>query len=64
MSVAGFPNYWTTTGPKTGVGTTSQVFMIEQSTRYILDCIKLSLEKDGALMDVKSEAMAKYNREI
>ncbi len=60
--VAGMPNLWLTTGPNTGVGTTSVVFMIEQELRYIIECIRKAGE-DG-LIAVSDEASGRYNRTI
>ncbi len=61
-TIAGFPNYYMTTGPNTGVGTTSVVYMAEHSIRWILDCI----ETAGAdkLLSVRPEAQKRYNEEI
>ena len=60
--VAGMPNLWFTTGPNTGVGTTSVVFMIEQELRYIIECIRKA-GSDG-LIAVSDDASKRYNREI
>ena len=55
----GFPNYFMTTGPNTGVGTASVVYMIEQSMGWIMKCIR----KAGAnkVVSVTPEATAAYN---
>ena len=62
VMVPGFPNYFMVTGPNTGVGTTSVVFMIEQSVGWILKCIR----KAGAdrIVSVTGEATRDYNRKI
>ncbi len=60
--VPGFPNYFTVTGPNTGVGTTSMVHMIEQSVGWIMKCIDLAGE-DG-LVSVTQEACDAYNRRV
>lgn len=57
--VPGFPNLWWTTGPNTGVGTTSVVFMIEQEVRYILRHIRRAGR--GSLLAVKEAACRAYN---
>ena len=59
--VAGFPNYHFVTGPNTGVGSTSVIFMIEQSANLIMNCIKAG--KDG-LIAPREEAMQAYDAEI
>ena len=60
--VAGFPNYHFVTGPNTGVGSTSLIFMIEQSARLIVSCIRAA-GKNG-LIAPTAEAMQAYNDEI
>jgi cation diffusion facilitator CzcD-associated flavoprotein CzcO len=60
--VAGFPNYHFVTGPNTGVGSTSVIFMIEQSANMIINCIRAA-GKDG-LIAPKQEAMRAYDAEI
>ena len=59
--VAGYPNYYLATGPNTGVGTTSVVYMIEQQMKLIVPMIKASRDR---LISVKQEAQDKYNRDI
>lgn len=60
--VPGFPNFYLTTGPNTGVGTTSVVFMIEAQLRLILQAI----ERVGSrgLIQVREEAHRRYNADI
>ncbi len=60
--IPGMPNFYMTTGPNTGVGTTSVVFMIEAQLELILQAI----EAAGAdhLIEVTEEAHDRYNREI
>ncbi len=60
--VAGFPNYHFVTGPNTGVGSTSVIFMIEQSANLIMQCIEAA-GRDG-LIAPTSRAMQAYDREI
>jgi len=60
--IAGFPNYYMVTGPNTGVGTTSVVFMIEQSVNYILRLIERA--GDRGLIEVRAEVQASYNRRL
>lgn len=62
VMVAGFPNYFMTTGPNTGVGTTSVVYMIEQTVPWILRAMK-SAGKDGTV-DVRAEAQDAFNARI
>ena len=60
--VAGFPNYHLVTGPNTGVGSTSVIFMIEQAAHFIVQCI-LTAGRDG-LIAPREEAMQAYDREL
>ncbi len=60
--VAGFPNYYFVTGPNTGVGSTSVIFMIEQSARFILACIEAA-GKRGLICPTR-RAMQAYDEEI
>ncbi len=60
--VAGYPNLYFTTGPNTGVGTTSVVYMIEKQVGYIMKAIK----KAGTdkLIAPKQKVMDDFNEEI
>ncbi|MCG8490166.1 MAG: NAD(P)/FAD-dependent oxidoreductase, partial [Sneathiellales bacterium] len=57
--VAGFPNAYFVTGPNTGVGSTSVVFMIEAQVGFIVKC----LQKAGRrlLMQPKQEVQENSN---
>lgn len=60
-AVAGFPNYWIVTGPNTGVGTTSVIFMIETHVDYIL---RAMARAGSGTIEVRPEAQAAYNADI
>jgi cation diffusion facilitator CzcD-associated flavoprotein CzcO len=60
--VAGFPNYWMVTGPNTGVGTTSVVYMIEQSIQFITRMIESA--GTGNMISVKQSAQDEFNKGI
>ncbi|MCY6382725.1 flavin-containing monooxygenase [Hoeflea prorocentri] len=62
VMIPGFPNYFLTTGPNTGVGTTSVVFMIEQTIGWIMKCLR----KAGRdrIVSVTEEASEAYNRDL
>ena len=60
--VPGMPNFYLTTGPNTGVGTTSVVYMIEAQLQLILQAIETAgTEK---LIEVTEEATERYNADI
>lgn len=62
VMVAGYPNYFTTTGPNTGVGTTSVVYMIEQTVGWIMRAIEEAGDK--GTVDVNPDAQRSYNDRI
>ncbi|MEH6474309.1 MAG: NAD(P)/FAD-dependent oxidoreductase [Sneathiella sp.] len=57
--VSGFPNVYFVTGPNTGVGSTSIVFMIEAQVKFIMQCIELA-GKDK-LLQPKTDIQAAQN---
>jgi cation diffusion facilitator CzcD-associated flavoprotein CzcO len=60
-TVAGFPNLALLSGPNTGTGSTSQVFMIEAQIHYVLQLLK-TLERTGsAAIEPRAQAQADYN---
>jgi cation diffusion facilitator CzcD-associated flavoprotein CzcO len=60
--VAGFPNYWMATGPNTGVGTTSVVYMIEQSIEFITRMIEAAGSTN--MLSVKQTVQDEFNKDI
>jgi len=60
--VPGMPNFYLTTGPNTGVGTTSVVYMIEAQLNLILQAIDAA--SDNKLIAVTEAAHERYNRQI
>ncbi len=60
--VPGFPNFYFTTGPNTGVGTTSIVLMIEAQMELILQAIAAAGR--SRLIEVKQHALQRYNEDI
>lgn len=57
--VSGFPNAYFVTGPNTGVGSTSIVFMVEAQIKFIMDCLKLSGQ--SKLIEPKQDVMEYQN---
>ncbi|MEP4193628.1 MAG: 4-hydroxyacetophenone monooxygenase, partial [Sneathiella sp.] len=57
--VPGFPNAYFVTGPNTGVGSTSVVFMIEAQVDFIMNCLR----KTGKtkLLQPKADIVEKKN---
>lgn len=63
-TMPGFPNLFIVTGPNTGIGHTSAIFVIEAQMEYIRRAIAAT-EKHGAkAIEVKAEAEADYTAMI
>ncbi len=63
-SVAGFPNLFLMTGPNTGLGHTSIVFMVESQVAYILDALRRVQQRGAAIVEVREDAQLTSNRWI
>lgn len=64
VAVAGFPNLFMLYGPNTNLGHNSILFMIECQVGYILRCIRELARRPLAWLDVRPDAMARYNAEV
>lgn len=64
IAVAGFPNLFLLYGPNTNLGHNSILFMIECQVRYILRCLDELGRRGARWLDVKREAMARFNAEL
>jgi cation diffusion facilitator CzcD-associated flavoprotein CzcO len=60
-TVAGFPNMALLSGPNTGTGSTSQVYMIEAQIHYVLEMLRTLRERRAGSIEVRPEAQAAYN---
>lgn len=58
--VADFPNFFIVTGPNTGIGHTSAIFMIESQMRYIMQAISSMQERQANQISIRSEAEQAY----
>jgi cation diffusion facilitator CzcD-associated flavoprotein CzcO len=47
-----FPNLFLLSGPNTGTGHTSQIFMIESQLNYVIDALELLADDPGAVAEV------------
>ncbi|MFN2581352.1 MAG: flavin-containing monooxygenase [Candidatus Dormibacteria bacterium] len=63
-TVAGFPNLFFLSGPNTGLGHTSLVFMIESQIAYVLDALRLASAQRLDVIEVRARAQARFNQEI
>jgi hypothetical protein len=62
--VHGFPNLFVMTGPGTGSGHTSAVFMIESQLNYLRDLIRTTTTRGIATVEVRQDAQSAYNAGI
>ncbi len=63
-SAPNFPNLFIVTGPNTGIGHTSALFLIESQMHYIMKCINSLKQKNKNVIEVKAEAEEKYTHHI
>ena len=63
-TVAGFPNLFLMTGPNTGQGHTSMVYMIESQARYVVDALTRMRAGGLGSVEVRPEVQARYNAEL
>lgn len=59
-AIPGFPNLFVVTGPNTGIGHTSAIFVIEAQMNYIMKNIELLKKQNLKSIEVKPEAEANY----
>lgn len=63
-AVAGFPNYFTITGPNTGLGHNSMIYMIESGVNYVRDAISTILKEQLHSVDVKEDVQRAFNDKL
>ena len=63
-TVSGFPNVFLMTGPNTGLGHSSMVYMIESQANYILDAVEILQNENKKSIEVKEEVQEKFNVSI
>ena len=63
-AVAGFPNYFMITGPNTGLGHNSMIYMIESGVTYVLAALKAIREGQLHSLEVKEDVQRRYNAEL
>jgi cation diffusion facilitator CzcD-associated flavoprotein CzcO len=63
-TTAGFPNLFVLTGPNTGLGHNSQVFMIEAQIRYVLSALVHTRRHGVDRVEVRPEAQAAYDQVV
>lgn len=63
-AVPGFPNFFILTGPNTGIGHTSALFIIEAQLEYVLRCLRELQQSGQGTIEVHEDAEAEYTRMI
>ncbi len=63
MTVSGFPNFFMLYGPNTNLGHNSIIAMLEAQFGYVLQGLAL-IEQKGAAIDVRPEALRRFNVEL
>ena len=63
-AVAGFPNLFIVTGPNTGLGHNSLVFMIEAQLEYLMDALRTMDARGATRIEVRTAAQDAYNAYI
>jgi len=63
-SLPNFPNFFVVTGPNTGIGHTSAIYVIESQMRYILTCVNKILDKQCLSIEPTTEAEKRYTDKV
>lgn len=63
-TVPGFPNLFVITGPNTGLGHNSMVYMMEAQFAYILDALRVMRDERLRWVDVREDALAAFVDEM
>ncbi len=65
LTVSGFPNlFLLLTGPHTGLGHNSIVYMIEAQLEHVVAALDAARRKGGAVLEVRAEAEARFTAEM
>jgi cyclohexanone monooxygenase len=63
-TVHGFPNLFMMTGPNTGQGHTSVVFVIESQVAYLRDALRTMREQGYAAVEPRADAQRRWNADV
>ncbi|HEX8084681.1 MAG TPA: NAD(P)/FAD-dependent oxidoreductase [Solirubrobacteraceae bacterium] len=63
-TVAGFPNLFLMTGPNTGLGHSSMVYMIESQIAHVVGALSAMRAAGAETLEVRQEVQDAYNAEI
>jgi cation diffusion facilitator CzcD-associated flavoprotein CzcO len=59
-AIPNFPNFFVITGPNTGIGHTSAIFVIESQLKYVMRCIDILQDDNIKALEPTKEAESKY----
>jgi len=63
-TIAGFPNLFFMTGPNTGLGHTSQIYMIESQVNYVISALNAMKRFGLATVEVRKDKQDSYNKDV
>jgi cation diffusion facilitator CzcD-associated flavoprotein CzcO len=63
-TVPGFPNLFVLTGPYTGLGHNSMLYMLEAQFTYVVKALEAMTERNAGSVEVRPEAMAAFDQEM
>ena len=63
-SMPNFPNFFMVTGPNTGIGHTSAIYVIESQMRYIMKCVEKLQRKEVHTLEPTEFAEDKYTKMV
>jgi cation diffusion facilitator CzcD-associated flavoprotein CzcO len=63
-AIPNFPNLFVVTGPNTGIGHTSAIFIIESQMKYIVNCLRRLRQSGARRIEVTARAEDAYTRMI
>ncbi|MDH5675084.1 MAG: NAD(P)/FAD-dependent oxidoreductase [Myxococcales bacterium] len=63
-TIAGFPNLFLLSGPYTGLGHNSMIYMLESQFEYILGALSALQQRQAATLQVRAEAAMAFDQEM
>jgi cation diffusion facilitator CzcD-associated flavoprotein CzcO len=63
-AVHGFPNYFMITGPNTGLGHNSMIYMIESAVTYVMGAVRAIRERGLHAVEVNQDAQREWNASV
>jgi cation diffusion facilitator CzcD-associated flavoprotein CzcO len=63
-TVTGFPNLFLLSGPYTGLGHSSAIYMLESQFNYVIDALRALKERDAASFEIRREVADAFDAEM